>query len=91
MRFKESLALDHLIEQRRSSLASHDGLELDKRAQALAILIEARQRLDDVADQREQPAVREHIRFTGTDETGRRIRPRRRRDLRQRHVLHEQS
>ena len=83
MRFKESLALDHLIDERRASLLlKHNKLEIDKRAQALTVLIAARDELDRIANIQEPEYVREHIKFSGTAEDGRRIKSRKRRDLR---------
>lgn len=88
MRFKESIALDRLIDERRASLARDmDALEMEKRAQALAVLIEARQRLDEIGSRKEPSYVRSHVRFVGTDENGRKIRPRKSRHLRRRHEV----
>lgn len=86
MRFKESLALDRLINERRVSLSREGSeLEIDKRAQALAVLIEARDKLDAIGEQAEPVYRRYRSKFVGTDEDGRRIKPRRRRDQRRRH------
>jgi hypothetical protein len=86
MRFKESLALDHMINERRNSLVREASeLKLDKRAQALAVLIEARDKLDAIGAQTEPVDRRYHEKFVGTDEQGRKIRPRRRRALRRQH------
>lgn len=86
MRFKESLALDRMIDERRASLLiDRDKFEMEKRAQALAVLIEARDRLDEIGARQEPEYRRYHKRFTGTAEDGRKIRPRRRRDQRRQH------
>ena len=83
MRFKESLALDYLIDERRASLLlKHNKLDIDKRAQALTVLIAARDELDRIANIQEPEYVRKHIKFSGTAEDGRRIKSRKRRDLR---------
>ncbi|MHA1952148.1 MAG: hypothetical protein ACW987_20080 [Candidatus Thorarchaeota archaeon] len=87
MRFKESLKLDRLIDRRRESLARYEGLELEKRAQALAVLIEARKQLDEIGRQKQPQYVQYHQRFTGTDENGRKIRPRKRRASRRQHNI----
>jgi hypothetical protein len=78
-----------MIMERRRALTRDDldDFEMDKRILALATLIDARDRLDEIAAMKEQPDVVEHIKFTGTDESGRKIRARRPRRLRQQHAV----
>lgn len=84
MRFKESMALDRMIDERRMSLSRSDldQFEMEKRAMALTALIMARNELDRIANIQAPEYVRKHIKFSGTAEDGRRIKPRKRRDLR---------
>ena len=55
MKFKESHTIEQLIKDRRQSLAREDlsEFELDKRARALHVLIEARDELDRIGDMKE--------------------------------------
>ena len=89
MRLRESIQLDTAIDARRASLTRTDldDFEMEKRILALAALIEARNKLDEIANMQEQPDVVEHVRFVGTDADGRKIRSRRPRHLRQRHAV----
>jgi hypothetical protein len=89
MRLRESIQLDDSITERRASLSRKDldEFEMDTRILSLAVLIEARNKLDEIANRERPKDVVEHITFAGTDETGRKINPRRPRSLRQRHTL----
>lgn len=89
MRFKESLKLDHLIDERRESLLRTylDKMELDKRVLLLAVLMETRTRLDEIANMKSRDDVVFTTKFIGTDENGRKIRPRRNRNQRRRHLV----
>lgn len=88
MRFKESMALDRMIDERRVSLSRSDldQFEMEKRAMALTALIMARNELDRIAAIQAPEYVRKHIKFSGTAEDGRRIKSRKRRDLRHLHL-----
>jgi hypothetical protein len=89
MRLRESIQLDDAIAERRASLSRNclDEFDMDTRILSLAVLIEARNKLDEIANRERPKDVVEHITFTGTDESGRKIRSRRPRSLRQRHTL----
>ncbi len=78
------MALDRMIDERRKSLSRTDldQFEMEKRAMALTALIMARNELDRIANIQAPEYVRQHIKFSGTADDGRRIRPRKRRDLR---------
>lgn len=82
MRLRESIKLDSLIAERLASLVSEP---TEKKARALATLIDARNKLDEIANEKEPLDVKEHVWFTGTDSDGRKIRPRRSRGQRRRH------
>jgi len=77
------MALDRMIDGRRMSLLRNiDQFEMERRALALVALIAARDELDRIANIQAPEYVRKHIKFSGTAEDGRRIKPRKRRDLR---------
>ncbi len=81
------MALDRMIDERRKSLSRNiDQFEMEKRAMALAALITARNELDRIANIQAPEYVRQRIKFSGTAEDGRRIKARKRRDLRHLHL-----
>ena len=83
MRFRESIQLDRMIDERHKSLDKpQTSLQLERRARALSVLIDARNKLDEISNEEEPVDVKEHITFTGTAADGRKIKRRRPRELR---------
>ena len=89
MRLKESIILDRLIDERKA-LLSREGLSqlnIDKHILAIAAMMDVRRKLDSIANMKNMDDVVVHVKFAGTDETGRKIKSRLRRELRKRHDI----